>query len=63
MPNGMAIGVVRDFRAVYKSARVALCSENHTPMAGTVISNAGAWRNIVGQIEETSDMLLTGYCC
>ena len=57
IPNAMAIGVIRDPRAVYNSARVALHSENRTPLAGSLISNARGWRNFVRQVEETSDML------
>jgi hypothetical protein len=51
-PGSKVIGMVRDPRAVYNSARKALHSERGEPLAGSILGNALGWRRYIKILEE-----------
>jgi hypothetical protein len=54
-PDSLIIGMVRDPRAVYNSARKSIWSKNKKPMATCVFSNAWGWRKYIKNIIEAKN--------
>jgi hypothetical protein len=50
--GSQAIGIIRDPRAVFNSARKALHSEKGEPLAGNILANALGWRRYIKILEE-----------
>lgn len=50
-PRSIAIGIIRDPRAVFNSARKAIHSEKKRPMAGSIVGNAFGWRDYVRRLK------------